>query len=612
MIKRPSRLRALENQIARLENRLPKMERDSRRFSVVRMLIFLGTVLLCILAVYALNETAGWIAIALGLLVFNIVAHYHRRLDKAMARHKIWLQLKTAQRGRMQLDWQVIPSPPFAHTENDHPFAGDLDLAGQKSLQHLIDLAISREGSQRLKNWLFAAVPQPELIQPRQTLVRELAPMSRFRDKLLLNLAAVMREPLQGKKFLAWLQQETPQSSRWLLPVFWALAALNIALFLLAQFGLAPRYWLITLFIYGGLYLMNAERIKEIFEEAIFLDEELNKLGALLLYLEKYPYGKNLHLKNLCQPLWSAKKHPSAQMKKIKLIVTAIGMRMNPIVRAILNIVVPWDFYCAHLFDEQKSRLAKDLPVWLDICFELEALAALANFAYLNPEYDFPEIVAHEGGLVFQARGLGHPLIPAEQRVSNDFSMRRAGELAMITGSNMSGKSTFLKTLGINLSLAYAGGPVCAGRLQTSLFRLFTCVKVNDSVTDGFSFFYAEVRRLKALLDELQKEYAYPLFFLIDEIFKGTNNRERLIGSRSYIRALAGQNGAGAISTHDLELTTLANTLPNLLNYHFREEVIDGRMVFDYKLHDGPCPTTNAVKIMKLAGLPVKEELVML
>ncbi|MGH7451086.1 MAG: MutS family DNA mismatch repair protein, partial [bacterium] len=448
-------------------------------------------------------------------------------------------------------------------------------------------------------------VPQPEQIQRRQTLVRELTPMSRFRDKLLLNFALATGEPLQGKKFLAWLQQETPQSSRWLLPVFWALAALNIALFLLTQFGLAPRYWLITLFIYGGLYLMNVERIKEIFEEAIFLDEELNKLGALLLYLENYPYGKNLNLKNLCQPLCAAKKRPSAQMKKIKLIVTAIGMRMNPIVRALLNIVVPWDFHCAHLLDEQKSRLAEALPIWMDIGFELEALTALANFAYLNPDHAFPEIVAAGSEPIFQAQDLGHPLIPAKQRVPNDFSLRRTGELAMITGSNMSGKSTFLKTLGINLSLAYAGGPVCAGRLQTSLFRLFTCIKVSDSVTDGFSFFYAEVRRLKTLLNELQKERTDPLFFLIDEIFKGTNNRERLIGSRSYIRALAGQNGAGAISTHDLELTTLASSLPSLHNYHFREEVIDGQMVFDYKLHDGPCPTTNALKIMQLAGLPV-------
>jgi DNA mismatch repair ATPase MutS len=185
--------------------------------------------------------------------------------------------------------------------------------------------------------------------------------------------------------------------------------------------------------------------------------------------------------------------------------------------------------------------------------------------------------------------------------------MHKAGELAMITGSNMSGKSTFLKTLGSNLSLAFAGGPVCADSLEVSPIRLFTCIKVNDSVTEGFSFFYAEVRRLKALLNALQNEQPYPLFFLIDEIFRGTNNRERLIGSRAYIRALVGQNGLGVISTHDLELTTLAQAFPQIHNHHFREEVVDGKMIFDFKLHPGPCPTTNALKIMALAGLPVTE-----
>jgi hypothetical protein len=432
--------------------------------------------------------------------------------------------------------------------------------------------------------------------------------MSRFRDKLLLNLAVVTREPLQGKRFLAWLHRETPRSPRWLLPLFWALAALTITLFVLNSADILPRYWLMTLFIYAGLYLMNAERIKEIFEEAIFLDEELNKLKTILLYLESYSYGKNQNLAKLCSPLCAAKQRPSVQLKKIKRIVAAVGLRMNPIVRVLLNVVGPWDFHCAHLLDKQKSRLAEALPAWLDICFELEALAALANFAYLNPELTFPELRIGDfdsARPLFHAQGLGHPLIPTEQRVHNDFTLQNTGELAMITGSNMSGKSTFLKTLGLNLCLAYAGGPVCAGRLQTTPFRLFTCITVSDSVTDGFSFFYAEVRRLKALLNELKKEHAYPLFFLIDEIFKGTNNRERLIGSRAYIRVLVGQNGVGAISTHDLELTALANALPNVRNYHFREEVFDGKMVFDYKLHDGPCPTTNALKIMQLAGLPV-------
>jgi DNA mismatch repair ATPase MutS len=171
----------------------------------------------------------------------------------------------------------------------------------------------------------------------------------------------------------------------------------------------------------------------------------------------------------------------------------------------------------------------------------------------------------------------------------------------------MAGKSTFLKTLGVNLVLAYAGGAVDARSFRTSLFRLFTSIKVSDSVTDGISYFYAEVRRLKALLTALRESDSCPVFFLIDEIFRGTNNRERYIGSQAYIRTLVGQNGLGAISTHDLELTNLVDEIELLSNYHFREEIVDGKMVFDFRLRPGPCPTTNALTIMKLEGLPVEE-----
>jgi len=174
----------------------------------------------------------------------------------------------------------------------------------------------------------------------------------------------------------------------------------------------------------------------------------------------------------------------------------------------------------------------------------------------------------------------------------------------LITGSNMAGKSTFLRTMGINLCLAYSGAPVNATSLRVSLFEIYACIKVSDSLADGYSYFYAEVRRLQGLLARLQAKPTLPMFFLIDEIYKGTNNEERLIGSTAYIHALVGQNCVGAISTHDLELVKLSASLPMLQNYHFREDVRDGQMIFDYKLHDGPCPTRNALKIMKLAGLP--------
>jgi DNA mismatch repair ATPase MutS len=206
---------------------------------------------------------------------------------------------------------------------------------------------------------------------------------------------------------------------------------------------------------------------------------------------------------------------------------------------------------------------------------------------------------------VFYATGLGHPLIPDGERVCNDLTVHTLGEVAVITGSNMAGKSVFLKTVGMNLALAYAGGAVCAQQLETVLFRLFTCLGISDSVTDGISYFYAEVKRLKALLVELEREHALPLWFAIDEIFRGTNNRERLLGSRAYLRALIGQYAIGFIATHDLELATLADELSQVRNYHFRDQVKGDRMAFDYTLRTGPCPTTNALTIMRLEGLPV-------
>ena len=273
-----------------------------------------------------------------------------------------------------------------------------------------------------------------------------------------------------------------------------------------------------------------------------------------------------------------------------------------------LNLLVPWDLYVAYRFNRCKQDVKTRLPAWIDTWYELEALNALANFSYLQPGATFPEIhteIDTASEPVLQAKALGHPLLPDEVRVSNDLTLPHLGEVVMITGSNMSGKSTFLRTLGMNLCLAYAGAPVCATTLQCGLLRVFTCINVNDSVTDGISHFYAEVKRLKALLQALSMTSDTPLLFLIDEIFRGTNNRERLIGSQAYIEALSGGHGVGLVSTHDLELVTLAESMPTIHNYHFRETIVDGRMAFDFELRPGPCPTTNALTIMQLEGLPV-------
>ncbi|MCI0496216.1 hypothetical protein L0Z72_14510, partial [candidate division KSB1 bacterium] len=489
-------------------------------------------------------------------------------------------------------------------------YEDDLDIMSKRSLHQLIDISISHEGSQRLASWLLQNKPDFTAIQKRQKIIKELIPLSRFRNKLLLTFRLVSNVQLDGQRLIKWLRADFPSLKiKKLLAISAGFVALNLALFLGTQFLGVRAYWIFSLFFYFIFYLYNFKILQNYFDMIFHLDDELTKFRRVLHYLESYPYQKNEHLKELCHPFLDSKLAPSKRLRKIKFVTAAVGMRMNPIIAILLNLILPWDFFFAHLTDRYRNEIKMILPRWLDTWAELEALIALSNFAYLNPDYCFPDIINLEPGNfefpLVEAENMGHPLIPEEQKICNDFSINKRGEVYLITGSNMSGKSTFLKTIGVNLCLAYAGGTVNAAHFRTSLFRIFTSIKINDSIVDGFSFFYAEVKRLRALLDALQDDMQYPILFLIDEIFRGTNNHERLIGSRSYIRHLVSQNGFGLIATHDLELTKLVDQFSNITNFHFREEVVGGKMVFDYKLHPGPCPTTNALKIMMMEGLPV-------
>ncbi|MEO8972530.1 MAG: hypothetical protein ABI406_13125 [Ktedonobacteraceae bacterium] len=619
MNKKMERLAALERQCERLQVRMERLNYWSDRYSWWRLAIFLGGLAISILAFVFVRWIGPWLGLALGILTivgFSVVAHYHRKVDRSIVRHKIWLQMQTTQIARIQLDWDAIPVEQIQEHSPDHPFEIDLDIVGDRSLHRLLSTAISDEGNQRLADWLLNTRPDRAAIYNRQTLVQELAPMTIFRDKLLFqSLMSVRyaREHLEGERLINWLKapsEANPRNST--LYVGIGFTALIVLLFILYLFtALPPIFPIVALLLSICWFFARRKERGDLFEDAYYMRDAFAQLQGTFAYLETYHYGRHHHLKKLCEPfVREASNGPSMLLKNLSRIAGMATLEKNQIFWIIVNALIPWDAYVARQLQHYKARLARWLPEWLDIWFELEALCSLANFAYLNPDYALPKVVENDaqstGHIVFSAQGLGHPLIEEKQKVVNNFSMSNLGEIELITGSNMSGKSTFLRTLGINLCLAYAGGPVNAQAFSASLFRIFTTIKVSDSVTEGYSYFYAEVRRLKALLDELQRPDPYPLFFLIDEIFKGTNNRERLIGSRAYIRALAGKNCAGAISTHDLELVKLADELPGITNYHFREDVVNGEMVFEYKLQNGPSPTTNALKIMQMEGLPIE------
>lgn len=605
-----SRRASLERQIGRIERRLAVRRAKGNQYAWLRLGLFTGGVLLAIAGFYFVNGWLGWPLLLLAVVVFNVIARYHRRVDLSVTRHTAWLRLKQLQLARLTLDWEGLPDLPVPPALPDHPFEIDLDLTGPRSLHRLIDTATSREASLRLRDWLTQTHPTLEATTRRQGLVRELAPLKLFREKLWLQ-ATLAGPDLQrgnrweGQRLLDWLRRHNkPLNLNPVLAALAVLAGLNIVLFVLNRFGMLPPFWVGTFVVYVLLYNMRAGGTDELFDEAFTLRDGLARLRPVFRFLETYRYGSHQKLKDLCGPLLNRTAQPSKQLRRLEWVVIGITIQRNYPLWLIINAIVPWRFFFAREITRRKVELEANLPSWLEVWFELEALNSLANFAYLNRSYTFPEVTITTE-TVFRAEQLGHPMLPAEGKVRNDFTIGQPGEMAIITGSNMAGKSSFLKAVGVNLSLAYAGGPVDAARLSAGLFRLYGCIKVSDSLTDGFSYFYAEVRRLKALLDAVTANDPRPVFFLIDEIFRGTNNRERLIGSQAYLQALAGSHCVGLVSTHDLELVRLADLNPLIRNYHFREEVSGDKLLFDYRLRHGPSPTTNALVIMRMAGLPV-------
>ncbi len=609
MPQKSARLLASKRRLQTLARNIGVLNEKSGRLSTLRAALFTAALAVSGIFHFWIDETLSWVFLIAGLLAFIIAAIYHRRINRSLKNHELWLEMKTRQVARMELDWEKIPEHPPTELSTEHPFAVDLGIAGRRSLFQLCNSAVSLEGGQKLLHWLTDTTLDESAIQKRQKIVRELVPQTHFRNRLYLDFANVSQKHLNGGSLIRWLgRHETPKALRWLIPLLTTLGLINIALFLLAIYKGFPAYWQLSLFVYIALLLWNWKPAANILSDSVFMDDELNKARAILDFLEKYNYQSGSALATLCEPFLNPATRPSKFLRRIKWAAFLTGLRGNPAIAIVLNIGFPYDLYCARFVNKCKLDLAKQMPVWLDAFFELEAYLSLANFAWLNPHYCFPTISQNgEDGALFSGEDLGHPLIPDPQKVINPVRFHKVGEIMLITGSNMSGKSTYLKTLGVNLGLAYAGGAVDASRFSCGMMRIYTCLNISDSVTEGYSFFYAEVRRLKKLLNLLEEEHETPVFFLVDEIFKGTNNRERLIGSRSFIRAIVNKNGLGAISTHDLELVSLGEAFESIENYHFREEVIDSKMAFDYKIRTGPCPTTNALRIMEIEGLPVDE-----
>jgi hypothetical protein len=604
-----TKVHALTRLVEKLDRVIALATASSSALTRWRLILFIVGAI-CTVALYKM----GWYQAGNGALIafvalFLIVAAYHNRLESRVHRLRLWKQIKLVHLARLHLDWQHIPARPSSGPDH-HPYAKDLDLVGPHSLLHLLDTTVSSHGQARLQSWLLEQPPGPDQWLMRRRLVQELISRSLFRDRLGLEAQLIGEQEINGRRLEAVLNHAVgfPHLTI-VLAIQTLLAATTIGLGLGALLDWFPNYWMWSFAAYALLYFWT-DQGEELLEHAVGVHFELEKLGAVLGFVERHARPRHMALAGLWAPLLVPGVNPPRLVRQAARTLHAISVKAHPLIHLAANTFCPWDLWFTYRLQRIQTQVTAHLPTWMDRLAEVEAASALATFAALHPSYRWPDPLTADplrnGALArLLAKDLAHPLIPETDRISNDLALETLGTVLLVTGSNMSGKSTFLRTLGINLCLAQAGAPVCAGLFEWTWVRLATCIRVDDSLEAGLSFFYAEVKRLKSLLDETTNRSSAPVVFLIDEIFKGTNNRERLIGSRSFITALSQGNGFGLVTTHDLELTDLDKTVPRLRNAHFQETVAAGALQFDYKLRPGPCPTTNALRIMELEGLPV-------
>jgi hypothetical protein len=477
-----------------------------------------------------------------------------------------------------------------------HAYANDLDIFGHASIFQYINRANSEQGNQLLADWLLAPA-SVEMIAKRQEAARELKPELEWRQQLQscgkdASITFAVQQKVEN-----WLTQPAQflgkkswQLLRYLLPLIsFSFLGLHIAGYMSAS----VFYPLI--FLQLVLSLAISKKVMPAYIQLNKAAAQLESLSGCLAWIETKEFRSDLlMLRTVEQPPASKK------IKKLKKILDLLDIRLNPLVFLPLNAFFFWDLQQVLALERWKTGNKENVGNWFDEVAEMEALVSLATISFNHDSWVFPVITAEKG--VFKGEEIGHPLIPAGKLVYNSFATAGLNQMNIITGSNMAGKSTFLRSVGVNLVLAMMGAPVCAKQLTVSHMMVMSSMRISDNLEESTSTFYAELKKLKEIIDTVYTDK--PVFLLLDEILRGTNSADRHTGSEALIKQLIKHNAAGMIATHDLALAGLANEFPaNIHNYHFDVQVANDELYFDYQLKRGVCTSMNASILMKKIGI---------
>ena len=590
-----------------------RAEYNRRRHTVANWCVVLFfAALACFIAgfvKYSAPLLAG--GIALGAL-FVAAFYWQVRLDHLHERYDLLWHINDEGLMRLRRDWDHLPLRLPMAVPSGHRYAGDLDILGHASLQHLLNTASTPAGLATLQSWLLAPAP-PATVRERQPAVAELAPSVEFRDAVTVFGRQMGLTPAAYARFVAWAEDGPWLASRpWLLWVARILPAIGLLL-LIAELTGVTRYpfWLAVPAINYALTYAYGKRIEELLESVSEKQVVFQPYAAFFASVGAQSFHAPL-LRAIQNDLARGEVNAAQAMRRLGRIMLAADLRRSmffPVIQA----ATLWTVHTVWLLEGWQARSGRSVRGWLERLSEMEALAALATLAFDNPDWTFPEIVAGETPLLV-ARGLAHPLLPLETRVANDVTIGPPGSFLLVTGSNMSGKSTLLRAIGMNVALAQAGAPVCAASLRMPPLAMATSMRVQDSLERGVSYFMAELQRIKEVIAaarEAHDDGHFTPLFLLDEILHGTNTTERQIAVRRIIPHLLSLGALGAVSTHDLLLAQAPEIAGVAHEVHFTESFHRGangpEMRFDYHLRPGIATTTNALKLMEIVGLPVDE-----
>ena len=560
------------------------------------------------LLVWAIEGGVPWgFLIAGGLfLAFGVLVVRHARVDERAAWFDALRLVNERGIARIRRDWDGLPPAPAPTPEHttQHPYADDLDIFGRASLYQWLGPAATVAGASTLSRWLLTPA-EPEEIRQRQQAIEELAPRNEWRERLA-GFGAVDTQstqiPIGG--FLTWAESRAtplPYFSALRLGVYALTASIWILIALHAT-GVTPALWPIPLLAGMILSFVTAFGVHTAFSAAGAGQTALRQYAALLAHIVE-PSFESPRLAALQARLGSHAEPAPVAMRRLNTILGFAELRQgSALLHFPIQAITLWDFHVLFALERWRRTTGPHVRDWLEAAGELDALACLAAVRFDNPSWCRPRLVDDR---ILRAASLGHPLLPDDRRVANDVTVGPPGSVLLITGSNMSGKSTLLRAIGLNAVLAQAGAPTCAADLEMPAADLYTSIRIQDSLERGISYFMAALARLKSVVDAAEREPGdRVLLYLLDEILQGTNSVERGMAVQSVARHLLAAPAIGAITTHDLGVAEDEPLRSGSVLVHFTETVDEGGvMSFDYTLRPGLATSRNAMRLMKMIGI---------